>query len=198
MGVRIPLGAPFCMQVLLTTLNAKYIHMNLAIRLLYGLNKHHEGLSWKEYAIKEDLNQIANSIKHYNLIAFSCYIWNITKTLELARIIKSLNPNIKILLGGPEVSYDWNDVIKREEVDLIIVGEGEIPFATLLNQNLNPSGIANLVYKDSTGKVLYFPGSETFDLKLLENLNPYSFEDPLEIKNKVAYIETSRGCPYKC
>ena len=198
MGVRIPLGAPNCMQVLLTTLNAKYIHMNLAIRLLYGLNKHHEGLSWKEYAIKEDLNQIANSIKHYDLIAFSCYIWNITKTLELARIIKSLNPNIKILLGGPEVSYDWNDVIKREEVDLIIVGEGEIPFATLLNQNLNPSGIANLVYKDSTGKVLYFPGSETFDLKLLENLNPYSFEDPLEIKNKVAYIETSRGCPYKC
>ncbi len=172
--------------------------MNLAIRLLYGLNKHHEGLSWKEYAIKEDLNQIAKSLVNYDLIAFSCYIWNITKTIELARLIKSLNPDVKILLGGPEVSYDWNDVIKNDEIDYIIVGEGEIPFASLLNQNLNPAGIPNLVYKDETNKVLFFPGAETFDLKLLADINPYEFEKPEDIRNKVSYIETSRGCPYKC
>jgi anaerobic magnesium-protoporphyrin IX monomethyl ester cyclase len=124
------------MQVLLTTLNAKYIHMNLAIRLLYGLNKHHQGLSWKEFAIKEEAAEIASACSRFDVIAFSCYIWNITQTLEVARIIKSLNPQAKILLGGPEVSYDWNDIIKLNEVDYIIVGEGEIPFAAFLNENL--------------------------------------------------------------
>jgi anaerobic magnesium-protoporphyrin IX monomethyl ester cyclase len=198
MGVRIPLDAPDFMQVLLTTLNAKYIHMNLAIRLLYGLNKHHQGLSWKEFAIKEEAAEIASACSRFDVIAFSCYIWNITQTLEVARIIKSLNPQAKILLGGPEVSYDWNDIIKLNEVDYIIVGEGEIPFAAFLNQNLSPIGISNLVYKDENSNITYIPSAESFDLKQLAVFNPYEFEPESDIKNKVAYIETSRGCPYKC
>src|SRR5688500_18377289 len=99
------------MQVLLTTLNAKYIHTNLAVRLLYELNQSFEGLQWKEFTIKENQDEVAAECAKFELVAFSCYIWNITQTLEVAKKIKAINPDVKILLGGPEVSYDFNDVI---------------------------------------------------------------------------------------
>src|ERR1043165_4710087 len=98
-------------QVLICTLNAKYIHTNLAIRLLYQLNKHREGLSWKEFTIKENKASVAAYCSTYDVVAFSCYIWNITPTLEVCHLIKELNPGIKILLGGPEVSYEYESVI---------------------------------------------------------------------------------------
>ncbi len=85
------------MKILLTTLNAKYIHTNLAIRLLYELNHEFEGLDWKEFTIKEDKNDIAEECAQYDVVAFSCYIWNITQTLEVTERIKRLNPNTKIL-----------------------------------------------------------------------------------------------------
>ncbi|MDZ4667245.1 MAG: radical SAM protein [bacterium] len=185
------------MRVLLTTLNAKYIHMNLAIRILYGLNQHKAGLDWNEFAIKEDPNEIAKVCANYEVVAFSCYIWNITQTLQVARILKQLNPNIKILLGGPEVSYDWQDVIKKPEVDYIIAGEGEIPFAAFLNQYPNTLDIPNLVQKEE-GKIVFTPAGDSFDINQLQGFNPYIFEPAECIKTKVAYMETSRGCPYKC
>ena len=86
------------MRILLATLNSKYIHTNLAIRLLYQLNKKYENLEWKEFTINEDKDSIAEACSSYDIIAFSCYIWNITPTLEVARKIKTLHPSIKILL----------------------------------------------------------------------------------------------------
>ena len=120
------------MRTLLTTLNAKYIHTNLAIRLLYDLNKEYEGLEWKEFSIKENPDEVAAFCADFDLLAFSCYIWNIKQTLEACRRIKALNPNAKIMLGGPEVSYEWEDIIVLSEVDFIITGEGEIPFREFL------------------------------------------------------------------
>lgn len=185
------------MRVLLTTLNAKYIHTNLAIRLLYELNKHHKDLLWKEFTIKEDKNDIAEFCTDFEVIAFSCYIWNITQTLETARLIKSKNPNIKILLGGPEVSYEFEDVITRNEVDFIISGEGEIPFTEFLNSYPTVSDVPALIYKEN-GVVKQNKNPQTFDIRLYENIMPYSTDKPEELSNKVLYIETSRGCPYKC
>lgn len=185
------------MQVLLTTLNAKYIHMNLAIRLLYELNKEHEGLDWKEFTIKEDKNGIAEECSKYTIVAFSCYIWNITQTLEVAKKIKVLNPNCKILLGGPEVSYDWKDVIALAEVDYIIVGEGETPFTEFLNSYPNVESVSSLVWKKEKA-VFENKMAPMFELKNFENINPYINDKPTELLNKVCYIETSRGCPYKC
>ena len=185
------------MQVLLTTLNAKYIHMNLAIRLLYELNKEHEGLDWKEFTIKEDKNGIAEECSKYAIVAFSCYIWNITQTLEVAKKIKVLNPNCKILLGGPEVSYDWKDVIALAEVDYIIIGEGETPFTEFLNSYPNVESVSSLVWKKETA-VFENKMAPMFELKNFENINPYINDKPTELLNKVCYIETSRGCPYKC
>lgn len=186
------------MKTLLTTLNAKYIHLNLAIRLLYELNhQQHEGLSWHEFTIKEKPEDIADKCKDYDVVAFSCYIWNITQTLAVARVLKNINPNIKILLGGPEVSYDYTDLIKLDEVDYIIVGEGEIPFAEFLNNYPNVQSIPNLVHKVD-GKMEFFPQQVTFDLLNYVGVNPYKNDPPQDLYNKVCYIETSRGCPYKC
>jgi anaerobic magnesium-protoporphyrin IX monomethyl ester cyclase len=185
------------MTVLLTTLNAKYIHLNLAIRLLYSLNKHHQGLSWKEFTIKEKPDDIARSIAHFDVVAFSCYIWNITQTLAVARALKELNPDIKILLGGPEVSYDIEFFLNRSEVDFIITGEGEIPFGQFLDQYPHVSGIENLARKSDQG-VQLVQKTTNFDLSNYAGINPYQWDDPTELAQKVSYIETSRGCPYKC
>jgi anaerobic magnesium-protoporphyrin IX monomethyl ester cyclase len=185
------------MKVLLTTLNAKYIHINLAIRLLYELNKERGNVSWKEFTIKENKDGIADHCKDFDIIAFSCYIWNITQTLEVAKKIKELNPDVKILLGGPEVSYEWENVIALEEVDFIITGEGETAFHEFLNSYPNLESVPNLIRKSGT-EILQSKEAVMFDLKKFENIRPYKNDSPSELYNKVAYMETSRGCPYKC
>ncbi len=183
--------------ILLTTLNAKYIHLNLAVRLLFDLNRKKGGLAWKEYTIKDDFQQIAREMSTYDVVCFSCYIWNITQTLEVAEILKSLNPGIKILLGGPEVSYEWEPVIALPCVDYIITGEGEIPFGAFMDNYPDLQAVPNLIYKRE-GHIHYQKQSVQFDLRLLEHRNPYQYDLPEDLYNKVSYIETSRGCPYKC
>jgi anaerobic magnesium-protoporphyrin IX monomethyl ester cyclase len=183
--------------ILLTTLNAKYIHMNLAIRLLYELNKTDERLSWKEFTIKEDQQEIALYCSNYEVVCFSCYIWNITQTLAVADLIKTINPTTKILLGGPEVTYDWHDVIQLSSIDYIVVGEGEISFAQFLQQYPLVENVANIVSKQN-GEIQYHQHPANFDLELYANTNPYQNDDVTTLLNRVLYIETSRGCPYKC
>ena len=186
------------MKVLLTTLNAKYIHTNLAIRLLYELNhEKHEGLAWKEFNIKENRDEVAEKCAVYDVLAFSCYIWNITQTLDVCKKIKQLNPNTKILLGGPEVSYEYEDIIALDCVDYIILGEGETAFEEFLEFYPNPELVSSLVWKNGT-EVKTNKMAPMFDLKRFENSMPYRFDNPEELANKVLYIETSRGCPYKC
>ncbi len=187
------------MKVLLTTLNAKYIHTNLAIRLLFQLNKaKHEGLKWKEFTIKEDQNAVAAECATFDVVCFSCYIWNISQTLLVAEKIKAINPAVKILLGGPEVSYDWQNVITKKEIDFIITGEGEYPFASFLENFPNTISIPNLVQKGPLGEVVYFQKTENFQLSDYQFIMPYQDDDLTELSRKVLYIETSRGCPYKC
>lgn len=185
------------MRYLLTTLNSKYIHTNLAIRILYEQNYQHPGLEWKEFNIKEDPDKTAVYCSTFDIVAFSCYIWNISQTLEVCRKIKSLNPNTNILLGGPEVSYDFENVIALNEVDYIIIGEGETPFKEFLKSFPNIEQVPSLVYK-SNGEVKHNKQAPLFDLKNFEESMPYRFDNPEDLGNKVLYIETSRGCPYKC
>lgn len=184
-------------RILLTTLNAKYIHMNLAIRLLYELNKTDERLSWKEFTIKEDKAEIALYCSSFDVVCFSCYIWNITQTLAVAELIKAINPDTKILLGGPEVTYDWQDVIRLSCVDYIVTGEGEIPFTNFLKQYPNIESVANIVSKVNE-EIQYHVHAANFDLEQYANTNPYQNDDATTLHNRVLYIETSRGCPYKC
>ena len=185
------------MRSLLTTLNAKYIHSNLAIRLLYELNQHHKGLEWKEFTIKEPGDDIAVFCSQYDVVAFSCYIWNITPILAVAKKIKELKSDCKILLGGPEVSYEYDEIIALPFIDFIIVGEGETPFSEFLNSYPNVENVSSLVRKDNL-KIIKNTSAPMFDLKNFEQSMPYQFDNIEELKNKVLYIETSRGCPYKC
>lgn len=185
------------MQVLLTTLNAKYIHTNLAIRLLYQLNKAYKDLAWKEFTINEEQHEIADNCSKYDIVAFSCYIWNITQTLQVAQLIKDINPTAKILIGGPEVSYEYDEIINLPFIDYIIVGEGEIPFNQFLYSYPALENVAGLVYKKN-GKIIANKNNTTFDVALFKNIEPYIDDVTETLRNKVLYIETSRGCPYKC
>ena len=185
------------MKILLTTLNAKYIHINLAIRLLYQLNKAHEGLRWKEFTIKEDQDEVAKYCAQFDVVAFSCYIWNITQTLEVASKIKAINPNTQVLLGGPEVSYEWLDVMSHPAVDFIITGEGEIPFTEFVKSYPKVNQVPNLVRKEQD-QIIYNPQNISFEVIHYKDIRPYQDDEVSDIKSKVAYIETSRGCPYKC
>jgi anaerobic magnesium-protoporphyrin IX monomethyl ester cyclase len=133
----------------------------------------------------------------FDVVAFSCYIWNIRQTLEVAREIKAISPGTKILLGGPEVSYDWESVIARPEVDFIITGEGETPFRDFLTHYPDTQNLPNLVQKAGE-QILYHANTTNFDLAHYADIMPYADDNPEELKGKVLYVETSRGCPYKC
>mgnify|MGYP001369111790 FL=1 len=185
-------------KFLLTTLNAKYIHLNLAIRILYDLNHNKANLDWKEYTINSNFDEVAKGCSPYDVVCFSCYIWNIEQTLDVCNRLKKLNPSVKILLGGPEVSYEWEEVITHPSVDYIILGEGEIPFQEFVTNYPNIKKIPNLVTKENHTKILPTPINLRFDVNNLANRNPYQYDNPKDLYNKVCYIETSRGCPYKC
>lgn len=184
-------------RVLLTTLNAKYIHMNLAIRLLYELNHSYENLSWREFTIKDNPEHVVSECLPYDIVCFSCYIWNITQTLRVTEKLREQNPGVKILLGGPEVSYEWEEIIVRSDIDYIIIGEGEIPFQLFLQHYPKVDHIANLVSKQGSS-ILYHADKQNFDLTLYQGTNPYQHDDQETLRNRVLYMETSRGCPYKC
>lgn len=142
-------------------------------------------------------DDVAEECAQFDIVCFSCYIWNITQTLAVAEKIKAKNPFAKILLGGPEVSYEWKEIIALPYIDYIITGEGEIPFADFLNNFPVVDNIGNIVSKKD-GNVLYFPQAVEFDLKNYGDIIPYAYDNKEELATKVLYIETSRGCPYKC
>lgn len=185
------------MDILLTTINSKYIHQNLAIRLLYELNKDHAGLSVNEFTLKSTTEEIADHCSRFGMVAFSCYIWNITRTLEAAHAIKQLNPSCRILLGGPEVSYSWEELMRNTDIDYIICEEGEVPFETLLRLYPAVAEVPGLIWRRD-GTTVKNPDPEPFDLARLQGINPYQSIPCEELLHKICYIEASRGCPNCC
>ena len=81
-------------------------------------------MDWKEFTINEAQAPVVDYCASYDVVAFSCYIWNITQTLQVAQKIKQKNPNTQILLGGHEVSYEYNAIIALDYIDYIIVDGG--------------------------------------------------------------------------
>lgn len=121
------------MKILFTTLNSKFIHSNLAIKYLSKCVTGAE-VFVREYTINEDLEGIFYDIisKGYDVVAFSCYIWNIEKTLRIAQNIKKASPHTLLIFGGPEVSYEVPEFMNRNlQVDLVVAGEGEPAFMRL-------------------------------------------------------------------
>ena len=124
------------MKTLLATLNAKYIHTNLAIRYLKAAARPEFDPQLAEYTIKDPAFNIVSDLfqKKPDVVGFSCYIWNIEETIKVIQMLKTVLPETKIVLGGPEVSYDSNHWLRKvPEIDYIIMGEGEVSFKELLH-----------------------------------------------------------------
>ena len=190
------------MKIIMTTLNAKYIHTSLSIRYLKAFAEPDFPIQLAEYTIKDPIMNIVSDLyaKKPDVIGFSCYIWNIEETIKVVAMLKKINPNLCIILGGPEVSYDvsdWLDTIP--EADFIVIGEGEVTFKELLtelNGEQNFKRINGIAYRQDGEKIIQ-PQLEKIDLKSIPS--PYRFEeDRKALSQRVVYIETSRGCPFNC
>ncbi|WP_413301686.1 B12-binding domain-containing radical SAM protein [Bacillus sp. 1P10SD] len=190
------------MNVICSTLNAKFIHTNLAIRYLKAYAAPEFTIQLKEYTIKDPVMNIVSDLYQSKpaVIGFSCYIWNIEETLKVVNMLKKIDPSILIVLGGPEVTYDtmeWME--KHSEVDFIVMGEGELTFKQLLTEietNNNYRNVHGIAYR-SEDRVIITPQMNKLDLKELPS--PYRLpEDIPHLGKRVTYIETSRGCPFSC
>ncbi|MBU9711448.1 B12-binding domain-containing radical SAM protein [Evansella tamaricis] len=190
------------MNIVVTTLNAKYIHTCLALRLLKSYSAPEYDVDMVEYTIKDpDLNVVSDLyVRKPDVIGFSCYIWNIEKTIQIVKMLKKVLPHTKIVLGGPEVSYDTEYWLKRvPEVDFIVKGEGEETFKQLLHQietDHKYNHIAGLGFREGDN-VTMTPPRPNLDITKIPT--PYRFkEDLASLGNRVIYFETSRGCPFQC
>ncbi len=186
------------MNVLLTTLNAKYIHKNLALRYLYVTRPEGWVCEIKEFTIKDKIERIAHEllIRTDDVIGFSVYIWNVEQTKELIAMLKKQRPEVRIVIGGPEVSFDGTYFLENWDVDAVICGEGEFAFWEYLTTLGSKKAIDGVYTKD------YIPakGYAMVDLSQLEQYpNPYFLPfDEADLGKRYFYMETSRGCPYHC
>ncbi len=189
------------MKTILTTLNAKYIHTSLALRWLYVVNREQHDIDFIEYTIKESVDKIADDIISTNcaVVGISVSIWNVSQSRDLASRLKQLNPDIIIVVGGPEVSYEPKFFIDNWDIDFVISGEGEFVLGRLLDalQNMNIDEI-DIESVSSKRKISYKPAQAEI-AELVKYPSPYQLKrDDEDRKNRMTYFETSRGCPYSC
>lgn len=198
------------MKVLLTAVNAKYIHSNLAIYSMkaYAEQKGCPGaeIQLAEYTINQQQDGILRGIyeEKPDLLCFSCYIWNISFVRELICDLKKILPKTRIWVGGPEVSYDAENFLKEmPQVTGVICGEGEETFGEVVRaysqwekQEQEPKALGDIpgvMYRD--GKNLIFTGNRDI-LNMDELVFPY--ENLSLFEHKIIYYESSRGCPFSC
>ena len=188
------------MKVVIACLNSKYVHASLSPWcLLAGVrefSKNMYDVTVMESTINGDTTSFADKIinEKPDVVAFSCYIWNITKTLEICSIIKR-NHRCKIVLGGPEVAYRPKDILEKYQfADYVLSGEGEWTFPDFLdNMNGNLSLISGLTYR-SDSEIITTPEKEYAETPP----SPYSDEFFENLDGRISYLETARGCPYRC
>jgi radical SAM superfamily enzyme YgiQ (UPF0313 family) len=192
------------MKTLLVALNSKYIHSSLSVWYLKAACRDREGeVRVLESTINDNPDAVLASIfrKKADVVAFSCYIWNIGLVQMLTANLKRIAPHTIIILGGPEVSYDAERLLQENEsVDFILTGEGEISLPRLLHAlsgHAEPlAGIEGLVYREE-GRILsnrHFPLVQELD----SIPSPYTPEMLQTLTNRIVYYESSRGCPYSC
>ena len=188
------------MKVLICCLNSKYIHASLAPWcLLSGVKafaKNDYDIKVLESTINANLHDFAKKIilEKPQAVSFSCYIWNITQTLEICKEIKE-KLDCKIILGGPEVAYRPKDVLEKYDyIDFVLSGEGEWNFPILLdNINGDLNTVDGLTYRKKN-EIITISEKEYNETPP----SPYSDDFYNNLKGRIAYIETSRGCPYRC
>ncbi|WP_339060008.1 B12-binding domain-containing radical SAM protein [Tepidibacillus marianensis] len=191
------------MNIILSTLNAKYIHSSLALRYLKAYSEDEfPTIQICEYSINEPLMTILTNLyeKKPDVIGFSCYIWNIEETIQLIQMIKKVQPDVMVILGGPEVSYDIPYWFKRvKEIDVIVYGEGEATFKQLLltiQAKKELEGVQGIAYRIVKGHQVNPPQA---NINLNDIPSPYQDDQDLAtLQDKIVYFEASRGCPFSC
>lgn len=189
------------MRIILAALNAKFIHSSLALRSLKAYcTAYHPGISIREFTINDSRAHIVASLVDCrpDLLCFSCYIWNIRQTLDIAETVRKILPECKIVLGGPEVSYDSEALMgENPYIDFIIAGEGEQTFLEFLNrckEGTEFDGIKGLSWRRD-GRTVQNDPRQPISLDSV----PFAYQDGFQdLKNRIIYYETSRGCPYQC
>ena len=170
-------------KIVLSAINSKYVHTNLAIRKISAyLVQNGATCRICEYSGNDEIMRVAADIAGggADIAGFSCYIWNIDYTLRLAEILKKADSNIKIVLGGPEASYNRDRILQNcSFVDAIIVGEGEKAWLD--------------IYKNGVTEKIIF--GENTDMDSMPF--PYCYKDFAE-PDRIFYYESSRGCPFAC
>lgn len=193
------------MKILLAACNAKYIHSNLAVYNLKSCSGEYSSrVVVKEYTINQIRDDILKDIylEQPDVVCFSCYIWNISFVRELVPDLKKILPQVELWAGGPEVSYDAVEFLKKNPAFFgVMVGEGEETFHELAGYYIERkpetlSGIRGVAFRDENkGRDVVHTGwRELMDLSKV----PFAYSNLTEFKNRIIYYESSRGCPFSC
>ena len=193
------------MKILLAACNAKYIHSNLAVYNLKSCcGEYSSRVVVKEYTINQIRDDILKDIylEQPDVVCFSCYIWNISFVRELVPDLKKILPQVEFWAGGPEVSYDAVEFLKKNPAFFgVMVGEGEETFHELAGYYIERkpetlSEIRGVAFRDENkGRDIVHTGwRELMDLSKV----PFAYSNLTEFKNRIIYYESSRGCPFSC
>jgi radical SAM superfamily enzyme YgiQ (UPF0313 family) len=175
-------------QIVLATLNAKYIHASFGLRYLFAnLGSLKSNACIAEFDINQRPNDIVELLlaRDPKIIGFGVYIWNVAPTTEVVDILKRVRPDITIILGGPEVSYEVEGQPIVQLADHVITGEADLKFAQVCGRLLSGE---QLVDKILPAEVPHFS-----QLAL-----PYELYDAQDVAHRIIYVEASRGCPFTC
>ena len=175
-------------SIVLATLNAKYIHASLGLRyLLANMGALKTQTALREFTIARKPQEIVDELLALSprIIGFGVYIWNMTQTCEVVRLLKSARPEIKIVLGGPEVSHELDQQVIVGLADHVITGWGDVSFPKLCRALLHgPQPLMKII----TGEQ---PPLDQIAL-------PYNEYTDDDLAHRLLYVEASRGCPFKC
>lgn len=174
-------------DIVLTTFNAKYIHAAFGLRyLLANLGP----VRAKACLVEFDINQRAREIveqllsREPKIIGIGVYIWNAALSLEVVHLIKRVAPGVKVILGGPEVTYETEIQPITQLADCVITGEADLEFAAVCQQLLDGGSVPRIV---------------AAELPALERIvPPYDCYDDQDLRHRIIYVEASRGCPFTC
>lgn len=175
-------------SIILSTLNARYMHTAFGLRYLYAnMGDLQQQTKLLEFTIQESpLNIVEQLLRHKpKIIGLSVYIWNVAEITKSVAMLKQIAPEIIIILGGPEVSHhpDLPDV--ATQADYVISGPGEESFPALCREILSGNQPSEKFIEGQA-------------LPLEQLVLPYDFYTDEDIKNRLIYVEASRGCPFKC
>jgi radical SAM superfamily enzyme YgiQ (UPF0313 family) len=174
-------------DIVLATLNGRYTHSSIALRYLFAnLHELQDKAIIKEFVINENIQDIVEKILIYKpkIVGLGVYIWNAQDISQIVNTIKLVSPSTKVVLGGPEVSYEPFR-IDFSKADYIIQGEGEVQFYELCKGLLEDQKIEQKIFPP-----------KIVDINTIQL--PYSHYNDNDIKNRYIYLEASRGCPYRC